>query len=157
MTDKPIFHAPVSDASVPSASSEVRPSAVMGDVSTVLETPPMRDESHMSRIARRKLGAPPEWELCGWERVGTDGVLITGGIPRLLKSGPSKGKKTWRDSEITKAVVTKGEEAIERAAYEASTGNCGECLGSGKTWAGWKLGEGSSYRQCRDCSGTGKC
>jgi len=41
-------------------------------------------------------------------------------------------------------------------AWEAETGNCFRCGGSGQESFGWSKAEGRLYRQCSRCGGTGK-
>lgn len=41
-------------------------------------------------------------------------------------------------------------------AWEAETGNCFRCNGSGQESLGWSKAEGPRYRQCSRCGGTGK-
>lgn len=106
-------------------------------------------------IARRKLGAPPEWTWCKSERIGTDAFMLEGGIPRKLKSGPRKGRNTFKDCELAKVVVTDAEVKAEKAAYEASTGLCCECRGEKVTTARWSTTEGRETRECRRCKGSG--
>lgn len=113
--------------------------------------------SHLDTIARRKVSGPDGWEVCGWERIGGgNDLVVEGGVPRLLKSGPKKGKKTWRDVPVQKAVVTSDELKAEHARYEAETGNCGDCYGKGEVFASWDHVEGTKYRKCERCGGTGE-
>ena len=111
--------------------------------------------SHIERIAKRKLSAPDGWEVCGWERVGADGLIVQGGVPRLLKSGKNKGRRTFRDSAISRVVLTDAEIKEEKARFSQETGKCAECEGSGQEWAGWSAAEGNRYRTCRACDGSG--
>lgn len=113
----------------------------------------------MEVVARKKVGEVQEWEVFKWEAVGEGehlSYIIEGGVPRLLKSGKRKGKKTWRDSPSKRTVVTKAEIVQAAKDYEAETGNCHVCCGSGQEWAGWSCDEGNKYRDCRRCSATGK-
>jgi hypothetical protein len=109
--------------------------------------------THMDAVAIRKAGIEG-WEPFKWERVGED-VLFTGGIPRLLQSGPRKGRKTW-DGKGSSVVVTRGEEAAEYARYEATTGECGTCYGKAEVFASWHHIDGTKYRPCAKCNSTGK-
>ena len=77
-------------------------------------------------------------------------------MPRLLKTGPRKGKPTWRDVPTQKAVVTGAEIEAEKARYEADTGKCSDCMGSGQVLARWSAAEGKKYRPCGRCGGTGE-
>lgn len=107
-------------------------------------------------IARRKLGQPAEWQACVLERVGPDALRLEGGVPRPLKTGNRKGRLTWRDCTITTCVVTDEEVLREQAAYEADTGNCAGCQGERQVPWSWHHIEGTKYRDCSKCNGTGK-
>lgn len=111
---------------------------------------------HIDKIAQRKSGIE-EWEACSWEKLDGDDCLVTGGIPRLIKSGKNKGRKTWRDSSITIFCVTKEELSDERKRYEKETGLCSYCFGDGKTIKSWNVKTGTEYKDCNNCNGTGKC
>lgn len=113
----------------------------------------MKPIYHMDAVAIRKAGIEG-WEPFAWERVGEDS-LVTGGIPSLLKSGPRKGKKTWR-GKGTSVVVTRAEVDAEAARYSAETGNCAECYGEGQVFASWHHIDGTKYHPCKACGATGK-
>lgn len=113
--------------------------------------------SHMDEVARRKVSGPEGWAVCAWERIG-DGndLVVTGGVPRVLKAGPRKGKPTWRDVPTQNAVVTEAEIEAEKARYEADTGKCGDCYGKGEVFASWDHIEGVKHRKCGRCGGSGE-
>lgn len=111
--------------------------------------------SHLDEVARRKVNGPEGWAVCAWERIGND-LVVTGGVPRLLKAGPRKGESTWRDVPTQKVVVTEAEIDAEKARYEADTGKCSDCMGKGDVLASWSVAEGIKYRPCKRCGGTGK-
>jgi len=115
----------------------------------------MSDPTHMESVAIRKAGVEG-WEPFRYEVIGTDGILVTGGIPRLLKSGPRKGQKTWGAKKGSKVVVTNSEVATEKARYVAETGNCPECYGKGEIFASWHVDHGTKYKPCPHCCATGK-
>jgi len=114
---------------------------------------------HSENVARRKLGVDQSWEMCRWNCIG-DGdrrdAIYSLGVPRLLKSGPRKGQKTWRDFDCRDVVVTDEETAAEFARYEAEEKKCGECFGSGEVFAGWSATNGVRNKPCGRCGGTGK-
>ena len=112
--------------------------------------------THRERAAYRKLGNPPGFEFYLYRCIGTDAVLYRGGVPRTLKSGPRKGKKTWVGCASLECVVTESEAAAERKRYETETGNCGACMGKGQEWWGWSATDGDDYRPCRTCNETGR-
>lgn len=109
---------------------------------------------HMNTVAARKAGDIPGWEPWFYERVG-GGLIIKGGIPRLISKGPRKGKKTWDPKESQTVVVTPEEVEREYQRYEAETGKCGECFGDGKVVASAGV-SGTTYRECKVCGGSGK-
>ena len=110
---------------------------------------------HVDRIAWRKAGRIAGWEPCKWERIGPDS-LVEGGVPRLLKAGEHKGRKTWRDCKLTRVIVLGSEIDAEEAAYAVHTGNCPTCLGKGDVFASWSKAEGTRRDQCNACRGSGK-
>lgn len=110
---------------------------------------------HMETVAIRKSGVIG-WEPYIYERIGDDGVVLTGSIPRLLKSGPRKGKKTWDHKAGTKVIVTNAEIESEKADYIARTGNCGKCFGAGMICSGWSAADGTKMATCKACSGSGR-
>jgi len=116
--------------------------------------------AHADRIAWRKAGSIPGWEVCGWELVDMDAkesdLIMKGGIPRFLSSGKYKGNKTWRDSKISKVVVTAAEVRAEKESYIAITGNCPTCMGKSEVMQSWSSTEGIKMRPCKPCNATGK-
>jgi len=98
-----------------------------------------------SVVARRKLGVSYEWCCCKYEAVGPD-FTIEGGIPKTLKAGPDKGKKSFRNVRLLKCVVTRTDLMIAHNQYEANTGLCWQCQGSKVAFD----------RECERCGGTGE-
>lgn len=112
--------------------------------------------NHMETVARRKVGGSEDWEYCRWERIGEGrDMIVEGGIPRLLKSGPRKGQKTWKDQPTQKAVVTGDEMDAEHARYETDTGHCGDCFGRGQVLSRWSKANGLETKTCPRCGGIG--
>lgn len=98
------------------------------------------------------------WETVRWCCIGDDvkraDAIFTLGVPRLLKSGPRKGQKTWRDSERREIVVTDEEAAAEFARCEAG-GVCGDCIGTKQVRHGWSKDLGNRFIPCVRCESTG--
>ncbi len=111
--------------------------------------------NHSENVARRKLHPLPDgWEICKWERMGPDATLFSGCVPGVFASGPRKGQKKW--GPITReCIVTDAEADAEASRFEAETGLCHSCGGDGQEWAGWSAVEGSKFRTCRRCTGSG--
>lgn len=111
----------------------------------------------LSVVARKKLAQPQEWRWCKFEAIGdTDDYVVEGGIPRLLQSGKRKGQVTWRDCVLIKCVVTRSETDLAKVEYEAETGKCHKCAGSGLRLEGWSRDTGNYFKPCVRCSATGK-
>ncbi len=108
---------------------------------------------HVESVAKKKIGVEG-WEPYAWEKIGTDGLLVTGGIPRILQSGPRKGERTW-DRKGDQVVVVQSEVDREFEIYEESTGRCGHCMGGGKTICRISVTDGTEYEPCGWCKGAG--
>ncbi len=80
---------------------------------------------HFHAVAARKAGEAG-WEPISYEWVG-DALLMKGGVPRLLKSGPRKGDKAWDPQSTSRVVVTEAE-AAEEAVRQAAEADvvCGQ-------------------------------
>jgi len=94
------------------------------------------------------------WVPFRYELIGKNDTIMTGGVPRVLTRGPNKGERRW-DGPRTQVAVTQVEIDAAMARYEAETGNCAECEGTKQTVAGWSASEGTRYRECVRCHGTG--
>ena len=109
--------------------------------------------------ARDKAGLGVEWETYMVEVMPpyrAPYVYHVGlGIPRLLTRGPNKGRKRW-DGPREELWLSGAEVEARAEQYERETGNCRECMGDGKTLARWSATEGTTYRECSRCKGTGK-
>ena len=104
-------------------------------------------------FAESKVGIPG-WQAEAWEDIGGDSI-VEGSVPDgFYRSGPRKGKPRFTRPR-TKVVVTKAELQAAATAYEAETRKCWDCKGSGQVWAGWSKAEGTKYRTCSRCDGSG--
>ena len=112
--------------------------------------------THAEVVAARKAGNIPGWEPYRWERVGSDSVLITGGVPRLITRGPRKGELTWAGCVSQSEVVTNAERAAEYARYEQDTGGCGECMSTGRRPGSPRDVNHPKYTVCPRCQGSTK-
>lgn len=107
-----------------------------------------------SEIARER-GAAEGWQWCSIKAIGEDrkngAALVTGAVyPLLYKSGKRKGETNYSKptpGTQREFLITFAEYDARVAAYEAATGNCNRCAGTGKYDSG---------RDCQGCRGTGK-
>jgi hypothetical protein len=120
------------------------------------------DMPHNYRVAWRKCGSIPGWEVCGWEIIDDDyfknpdrlrraDTIIKGGIPRIVTRGKYKGRPTWDKSGIRRAVVTDAEVKEEIARYIRETGKCYRCSDKKEVFNGWNREEGTTYSPCPVC------
>lgn len=106
--------------------------------------------THTDKAVWRKIGEIEGWEMCIMEAV-TGGVLITGGVPKVVK-----GKKKWPPKKLMERVLlTRTDVEVEQVRYETETGNCHVCYGTGQETAGWHHIDGPKLRECPKCKGTG--
>lgn len=114
--------------------------------------------------AREKIGAQPEWKLFHWECFPHTGetiyVQITGAVClEKFKSGKRKGFTNWRklipETRRTVVLPILQHEQWELE-WEKETGFCKQCTGAGDTFKSWSVTEGTKYRQCSRCAGSGK-
>lgn len=108
---------------------------------------------HVETIARRMLGAAPEWALASARSV-QGGLIVEGSPATVISRGKNKGRKRW-SKPLQTVIVTEPDYAAEIARYEREEGKCHECFGEGKTAFRWSRDKGTEYRECRRCKGAG--
>jgi len=120
----------------------------------------------LSEHAREMLGMPPEWSAYYFKAIGhssvesnTKLIQVKGAVAPLITRGKHKGAPNWRKSDKTterEVFFTPGEHDEWCRQWEVRTGKCSKCMGSGKVFARWSITEGTSYKPCSTCNGTGK-
>lgn len=109
--------------------------------------------------ARRVVGIDG-WRLYAIQAIKPSGILIKGAVcTATFKRGPRKGQTNWskRLAETERTVCfSVAEVDAFRAEWERETGKCNECTGTKQTLARWSSTEGTTYRTCRRCNGTGR-
>lgn len=110
-------------------------------------------------------GMPAGWKWNLLKCVGElendgSGVLVTGAVCTAIYSrGKRKGDTNWkkRDRSTEKELfISRNEYEKRRQKWQADTGKCVECLGSGKTLASMSIYTGKTYRPCHECKATGR-
>jgi hypothetical protein len=113
----------------------------------------------MSLQASRLLGIPG-WTAKRFESIEPDSVLLTGGVyTETFKTGPRKGRTNYSKPVSGTARIFVLSRASMRAfdrEWEAETGKCVRCQGGGRRVTGWSAVDGTTYRECTDCKGSGK-
>lgn len=107
---------------------------------------------------------PEGWEIYQWETINIDtpneAIKVDGTVMRaLFVRGPRKGRKNFarreRDKDMS-FIITRAEIQQAKAKWETETGFCGECYGNGDVAWSWHHQEGTKFKTCKKCSGTGK-
>ncbi len=111
---------------------------------------------------RTKHNLPEGFSFYSWECLPHDGnpfyVQFKGCVPAgVYKSGPRKGSHRYKEGTDKRVLnLPCAEYDQEEIAWTQRTGKCPKCLGEGKRVASSSVKDGTTYRPCRDCTGTGK-
>lgn len=117
----------------------------------------------MNEVARKRYGMPAQWRWFRSEVKNHDKpsafIMLTGAIcDAKIVRGRYKGHDDWkkRDKTTEAEIAIKFSEIDEvKAEWQARTGKCSNCKGTGKSWIGWGKDTGHRYESCKPCSGTG--
>ena len=71
-----------------------------------------------------------------------------------LRSGPRKGQRRYMRGLNSFVFVSRAEVEAVRVEYERASGLCAHCT-NGQARAGWSQAQGTIWRECRRCAGTG--
>lgn len=124
----------------------------------------MSAREHLIDIhAREKAGLPDGWRADIWEHVGPPEapypfLRLTGAVYPPVTRGPRKGRPNWKKPEAgTERVVTilPDEHEAWAIAWEGKTGRCRACMGEGRRVWGVSVKDGTTYKSCRMCGGSG--
>jgi hypothetical protein len=120
--------------------------------------PPVYDQH-----ARERYNLPADWKVYSWAAKGdkaTGYVELKGGVFRKqIERGKRKGKIDYRQPETGTAAtisLSNVDHEVWLRRWEAETGYCVECFGTGQEWAGWDHIKGNAYRPCAKCGATGR-
>jgi hypothetical protein len=107
--------------------------------------------------ARRVHRLPPEWRAGVYRSLHPLGFELIGAEPiGTISRGPRKGRLKFPPRNQWRAVVISHEQVAKtRRQWEAETGLCSHCGGSGQQVQRVSITEGVSYRTCTACGGTG--
>jgi hypothetical protein len=115
---------------------------------------------HLLEIqARRLLKMPEDWLAHKWEKVG-NGFLVSGCVcTEVYKRGPRKGQPNFsKRDKTTDMVAVISYEAADafRLEWEQETELCSRCMGKKQIVNAWHHINGTTYRDCPRCKGTGQ-
>ena len=108
--------------------------------------------------ALRVHNLPPGWRILSVRSQPGYGLELWGAVPiGTISRGPRKGQPKWPPQREWWDVVITIEEVQEtRLQWEAETGICSHCGGSGQQVKSISVTKGASYRTCSGCHGTGR-
>ena len=107
--------------------------------------------------AERVHKVPKGWKWCKVDSHNKpdDFIEMQGAVTvGEYKSGPRKGRPKW-PKELQTIWMRRSE--IDRVAieWEIEEGKCQKCYGAGQESVGWSKAEGTRYRKCQRCNGSG--
>lgn len=83
---------------------------------------------------------------------------VEGAVCPPKERGKGAGQPNYRKMDKatrkTLTISVAKQEAWETA-WEQNTGKCKHCMGKGKVMARWSVTEGTTYKPCSKCEGTG--
>lgn len=128
----------------------------------------MTDVDFFNLFAVQKRGAPEGWEWRKLEAIGDlhakddaqkytkmEGYVHNGAT---FKTGKKAGQKKPRSpvpGTEREIVFTMADIETLKTEWEASTGKCHQCTGSGREWTGWSADAGNRFKSCTRCNATG--
>ena len=120
-----------------------------------------------SEYARNKFGVSEEWSWFRLELVGPlergaskalQATVVTGAVAPKKTRGKYAGDHDWkkrdRATELRFSVGVLDMDAFKEQ-WERDTGNCSNCGGEGQELWSWSATEGTKYRPCSRCNGSG--
>ena len=112
-------------------------------------------------LAREAMGRPDahvaSMTMLTLDRDGFDGVRVEVADVVPCKTGPRKGQPNWRRATNRPVRLLSNTELDQlAAAWGERTGNCVPCTGSGRQFVRWDHIEGTTWRPCTACAGSGR-
>lgn len=114
--------------------------------------------------ARELLNVPETYTTLKWEMMPDHSPFTHCKITLCLRpdnytAGPKEGTPKWSTRDKTKdrqVIISMKEHDAWLLSWEAKTGLCHECQGSGKRYVRWSAATGTEYKPCDRCSAMGK-
>lgn len=106
-------------------------------------------------------GMGPEWRPFKYEMVdGTSpGCLLDGAVAPIFVRGKRKGYRNWKKKDpatVRRIFISPGDRMTYEVNWSKETGLCSVCVGTGEVFQSWRKDEGTTYKSCKVCDGTGK-
>ena len=112
--------------------------------------------------AKEKYSLSPAWRIYRWECLPHDAresrfINLTGAVAPNKTTGKHAGQPAWskrdRTTDVTVTLTLKEHEEWKKE-WEARTGKCSNCTGTGKVLESWSVKDGVKYRTCPKCKGS---
>lgn len=122
----------------------------------------MSRENLYDIFAREKSGLP-KFEITEWKCLPSGGpythIQLSGAVYPVIKTrGPRKGHPDYQKPETgtRKTYILSNEEWDNwTATWQSQTGKCRKCVGRGDVMESWSAADGTKYKPCPACGGTG--
>ncbi len=117
--------------------------------------------SLLEKQAQEIVGFGDDWMLFRFEYLDgtTPGMMVTGAKTPFFVRGAKKGRPNWKKRDVTTErtifISLEAKEAYAQA-WSKNTGLCIKCEGDGQVVARWSSTEGTEWKDCPKCNGTGK-
>ncbi len=123
---------------------------------------PFERKADYEQYARETYGFSKDWHVFRWEAKGADDnkfIVVTGAVVyERFKRGKHVGNLVWKSRlRETEVPVSFRDDAFRAwiLKWEAETGKCSKCNGSGQEFSGWSKQDGVKTRDCTRCKTTG--
>lgn len=95
-------------------------------------------------------------EFLDEEHDGFDGIRVEVVDAPPIKQGPRAGRPNWRmATNKQKRLISWDSLNAAADRWVERTGLCRACAGEGRTFMGWSRDDGTRYKACSPCNGTG--
>ena len=138
---------------------------------TEQKPPPPKQErptiDFLAEHAKEVNGLPANWKVFHYKclpnvegrHTKTTHYQLTGAVcDAVYQSGRHKGRTNWAKkdkSTLATVIIGVAEHEAFLLRWEAKTGKCHKCYGTGQEWRGWNCETGDKYGMCGRCGGSG--
>ena len=110
--------------------------------------------------AEKRYNVPSGWKWCflNVHNIPKEYVEVKGAVPiGVYKSGPAKGRPKFpRTADLLTIWMKQTDIDAVAIEWESENDACHKCEGKGESQFSWSRTDGSQYRKCTHCNGTGK-
>lgn len=135
---------------------------LFGETATADPSAPEPQLDVRTEFLKERYGLPDDWIWHTFEGIDPptyDFARYDGGVyPWAITKGKYKGRTNYKKpvpGTERSVVLSDREFKAWLPTWEARTGKCHKCRGTGQEWRGWNHITGNKYRDCPRCGATG--